>query len=255
MTLIVLSPAKSLDMDSNWKAPRPTQPRLLDGAAQLVQQLRGLSVSDLRGLMKLSEKLAALNVERFQDWTPELNKDNAKPAVLAFTGDVYQGLDAGSFDNDGLKFLNSQCRILSGLYGVLRPLDLMKAYRLEMGTRLDNERGATLYDFWSQSVTKLINGDIQSGNHDALVNLASNEYFKCIDVKALKVPVITPVFKEERDGKLKIISFNAKRARGQMCRYATERKIDRANDLKRFAVDGYRYDKALSSETEWLFVR
>ena len=204
---------------------------------------------------EFGEKIAQLNVDRYQSWHTPFNRRNAKQAIMAFRGDVYTGLDADSFKADDLEFAQEHLRILSGLYGLLKPLDLIQPYRLEMGTRIETGQGGDLYDYWRETITPAINRQLKKVGSDTLVNLASNEYFSVLDNDKLKARVCTPVFKDYKNGKYKIISFFAKKARGQMSAYAIKKKITDAEQLKRFRVDGYRFDKASSSDTQWVFLR
>lgn len=249
--LVVLSPAKNLDVEPVNVSLQATQPELMSEMRELVDTCKQLSPANLASLMSISDKLAILNVERFNSFEFPFTQDNAKPAVLTFNGDVYTGLDAESLSEDDLTFAQQHLRILSGLYGVLRPLDLMQAYRLEMGTRLDNPKGKNLYEFWGDKVTEQLNAEQQP----IMVNLASNEYFKVVSKKLLSAPVITPVFKDTKNGNLKVISFFAKKARGLMARYIIENRITDVEQLKQFDVAGYAFDATLSSATEWVFTR
>ncbi len=249
--LVVLSPAKNLDVEPVNVSLQATQPELMSETRELVDTCKQLSPANLASLMSISDKLAILNVERFNSFEFPFTQDNAKPAVLTFNGDVYTGLDAESLSEDDLTFAQQHLRILSGLYGVLRPLDLMQAYRLEMGTRLDNPKGKNLYEFWGDKVTEQLNAEQQP----IMVNLASNEYFKVVSKKLLSAPVITPVFKDTKNGNLKVISFFAKKARGLMARYIIENRITDVEQLKQFDVAGYAFDATLSSATEWVFTR
>lgn len=252
--LIVLSPAKRLDFAPAPDAPPATTPRLMGDTANLARTTRNLTQADLRRLMGISADLAKLNQARFKAFDPGAT-DEGLQAALAFAGDVYQGLDARSLDRAALDWAQARVRILSGLYGVLRPLDRIKPYRLEMGTRLKTRRGATLYDFWGDRISKQLNADAEGMTDPTVVNLASQEYFGAVDARALKLPVITPQFREEKDGEARIISFFAKKARGTMARFAIDERIERAEDLKGFDRDGYRFDQASSTETEWNFIR
>jgi cytoplasmic iron level regulating protein YaaA (DUF328/UPF0246 family) len=255
--LIVLSPAKSLDLDSPPTTSHATTPRFIDRAAELIKVLKPFSPAQVGELMSISDQLAVLNVTRYADWHPE--HAQARQAIMSFDGDVYTGLDARSLDGTALDYLQRQVRILSGLYGLLRPLDRMHPYRLEMGTRLQNPRGKDLYAFWGESVTAALNADLaeMKGKFGAtaLVNLASEEYFKSVKPKLLDVPVITPVFEDWKNGKYKIISFFAKRARGMMARYAAQNGVTDPEQLKDFDVDGYAFDEAVSKERQWVFRR
>ena len=253
--LMVVSPAKTLDYDTQPATTASSQPDFLEQTEALIEQLRTLTPADLGSLMKISDKLAQLNVARFSAWQQPFTPDNAKQAVLAFKGDVYTGLDAETLTEKQFQFAQKHLRILSGLYGILRPLDLMQAYRLEMGTKFSNSGGKNLYDFWGDQITEKLNEDIAAQKHKVLINLASNEYFKSVRPKQLNVPVITPVFKDWKNGQYKIISFYAKKARGLMCRYAIDQKITKAEQLKNFDYEGYAYNESMSSDSEWIFIR
>ncbi len=249
--LIVISPAKKLDYTGSVKTPLFTQPELLDHSQELLQGLKTLAPQDVSSLMNLSDKLGALNFERFQEWQTPFTLDNARPAVLAFKGDVYQGLDAGSMNDADLRWAQDHLRILSGLYGLLRPLDLMQAYRLEMGTKVANPRGANLYQFWGDIITTELN---KTGT-SVLVNLASNEYFKSVRKKDIAARIITPVFMDKKNDRYKVISFYAKKARGLMSSYIIRNRIADAEKIKNFGSDGYSYNAALSEADRWVFVR
>ncbi|MCB1887036.1 MAG: peroxide stress protein YaaA [Rhodocyclaceae bacterium] len=254
--LIVLSPAKALDYDTPPHLDTRTQPDFLDEAETLVGVMREKSPQEVAGLMKLSDPLASLNVARYQAWKRPFTKRNAKQAVLAFDGDVYGGLDARNLDEQDLAWAQGHVRILSGLYGLLRPLDLMQPYRLEMGTRLANPRGPNLYRYWGDRLSLALNKVIKKQRGAALlVNLASEEYFKAVDRKALQARVITPVFEEWKGSSYRIISFNAKRARGLMTRYAIEHRIDDPEALKAFDLEDYAFAPAASEGDRWVFRR
>ena len=253
--LIVVSPAKTLDYETPLPSLRATRPRLLDDSAELVERARALSPADIAGLMKVSDKIAHLNAERFARWSRPFDKSNARPALFAFKGDVYTGLDVARFDGDDLKAAQQRLRILSGLYGLLRPLDLMQPYRLEMGTRLDNSRGKDLYQFWGETITDQLARDMKAAGTDVLVNLASNEYFKSVHPKRLPGPVIEPVFQDEKNGQYKVISFYAKKARGLMAAWILRKGIDTPAGLKKFREAGYRYDKEASTDSRPVFRR
>ncbi|WNC71500.1 peroxide stress protein YaaA [Thalassotalea psychrophila] len=253
--LLVVSPAKNLDFESELPTNKYSQPELLDHSAELIKRCVSLTPADLSSLMGISDKLAGLNVARFTEWKMPFTPENARPAVLAFNGDVYTGLDAKSFSTADYKFAQQHLRILSGLYGVLKPLDLMQAYRLEMGTKLDNTRGSNLYQFWGSVVTNNINSALKEQGDDILINLASTEYFKSIKKKELKATVITPAFKDWKNGQYKMISFFAKKARGFMARYIIENQINDVEQLKSFDVAGYGYNEALSTEAVPVFTR
>ncbi|MGI4718902.1 MAG: peroxide stress protein YaaA [Janthinobacterium lividum] len=251
--LIVLSPAKSLDLESPPTTTLATIPEFIPHAAELIDVLRGYSPAAIAELMDLSDSLSMLNVSRYAHWGGD--HAEARQAILSFNGDVYAGLDARTLAPAALDYAQRHLRILSGLYGLLRPLDRMHPYRLEMGTRLRNPRGANLYAFWGDSVTEALNRQLAETGATALVNLASEEYFKSVKPKLLAAPVITPVFEDWKNGKYKIISFFAKRARGLMARYAAERALTDPEGLKAFDVDGYAFDAAASGARNWVFRR
>jgi len=253
--LIVLSPAKTLDYETPVHVDAATRPDFVPRSAELVAILREFTPARLASLMGISDPLAALNAERFAAWSTRFTRQNARQAVLAFNGDVYEGLDARSLDAGQLDYAQAHIRILSGLYGLLRPLDLMQPYRLEMGTRLANPAGKDLYAFWGDTITAALNGEIATRKAKVLVNLASEEYFKAVRPASLSVPVVTPVFQDWKNGRYKIISFYAKRARGLMARYAATGKLKRAESLKGFDVEGYAYDEAASDAATWVFRR
>jgi cytoplasmic iron level regulating protein YaaA (DUF328/UPF0246 family) len=253
--LIVLSPAKTLDYTSPLATDDYTLPDFTDHAAALVGRLKHMSPAEIAQLMKISDPLAALNAGRYASWTPQCTSDNARAAVLAFNGDVYAGLEAATLPAPALAHLQSQVRILSGLYGLLRPLDLMQPYRLEMGTRLKNARGASLYDYWGKLVTDALARELAQRNDAALVNLASEEYFKVVLPERLRAPVITPVFQDWKDGRYKIISFHAKKARGLMARFAAINGVTEPEQLKAFDLGAYAYDAANSDGSRWMFRR
>ena len=252
--LIVISPAKRLDFTEPEPILPATQPRFTDDTASLIKTARRQTRADLRRLMGISEDLARLNHTRFRDFD-ETATDKGVQAVMAFAGDVYQGLEARRFDRTQLDWAQDHLRILSGLYGLLRPLDRIQPYRLEMGTRLRTRRGASLYDFWDDRISAQLNTDAEGHPHPTLINLASQEYFGAVDAKALTLPVITPQFREEKDGESRIVSFFAKKARGTMARYAIENRVEDPQDLKAFDRDGYRFDAAASTEGDWIFTR
>lgn len=256
--LTLLSPAKSLDYESKLPTRKATEPRMLDQAEQLIDVLRDKSVAEVRELMDISEDLAVLNVERYQDFTTPFTPDNARPAVLAFAGDVYTGMDAiGTFGERDFTEANKTVRILSGLYGVLRPLDLMQPYRLEMGTKLSTERGDRLYDFWGDRITEQLNADLaDSPGPEGFVNLASNEYFSAVDTSKLDGKVISPRFlDEDKSGNFKVIAFWAKQARGAMAGWIVRERVRTYTGLTEFDLDGYRYDPDRSTSDEPTFVR
>lgn len=251
--LIVLSPAKSLDLETPPTTKLHSQPAFLDHSAQLIARLREFSPVQIGELMDLSDNLSALNVARYASWTHDTAE--GRQAVMAFNGDVYGGLEARTLTPKQLDYAQSRIRILSGLYGMLRPLDLIHPHRLEMGTRLSNPRGKNLYDFWGDTITKALNKTAGEQGAETLVNLASEEYFKSVKPKLLDMPVITPQFEDWKNGKYKIISFYAKRARGLMARYAAVKGITDPQKLKKFDVDGYAFDKKDSTDATWIFRR
>jgi uncharacterized protein len=253
--LMIISPAKTLDFESPAKTKVSTTPDFLGQSQQLIDELRELSPADISGLMSISDKLGNLNFDRFLNWHIPFDSNNAKQAVLAFKGDVYTGLDAESFNSQDFKFAQKHLRILSGLYGLLRPLDLIQPYRLEMGTRFANEGGENLYQFWGEQITEAVNAQLKKAKSDVLLNLASNEYFKAVQKKSVHGDIITPAFKDLKNGKYKIISFYAKKARGLMSAYVIKNRISEVEDIKQFDVDGYRYNAAMSSAREWVFTR
>ena len=250
---IVLSPAKSLNFEKVLPTEKYSEAIFLKESLQVNQVLKQKSPKELSELMTISDKLADLNWQRNQDWKIPFTLENARPAIFAFDGDVYTGLDAYSIPIEKLDILQGSVRILSGLYGLLKPLDLMQAYRLEMGTKLPIEESKNLYEFWKPIIAKSLNKELQEG--ELFVNLASNEYFSAVDVKALKVPVVTPEFKDYKDGKLKIISFFAKKARGLMVRYIIDTNAETIDDLKGFNYEGYQFDANLSKGNQLVFTR
>jgi len=253
--LIVLSPAKTLDFETPALTSEYSQSSLLSESELLIERCQQLSMQDIASLMKVSDKIAGLNVARFADWKLPLTTDSAKQALFAFKGDVYTGLQAESLDPKTLSYAQQHLRILSGLYGLLKPLDLMLAYRLEMGTRLDNLRGTNLYQFWGSLLTNAINDALQAQGDQVLINLASNEYFKAVKKKELKGKIITPTFKDQKNGQYKVISFYAKKARGLMARYILENELTDIEELKKFNVDGYYFMAADSTESDLVFYR
>jgi hypothetical protein len=251
---MVISPAKTLDYESPLATDKNSQPDFLDDACELVDQLKTLEPHDISKLMGVSDKLAQLNAERFRAWQTPFTQDNAKQAILAFKGDVYSGLDAESFNDKEFNIAQKRLRMLSGLYGVLKPLDLMQPYRLEMGTKFENSRGKDLYAFWGTKITVELNRLLKADD-GVLVNLASNEYFKSVLKKELDARLITPQFKDWKNGQYKMISFYAKKARGLMCRYAIQNNITQADDLKGFDLQGYRFSEEQSDADNWVFLR
>ena len=251
--LIVVSPAKKLDWTARDTA-LTTPPFLADSAA-LIEVMRGKSVSDIAKLMHLSDSLSKLNYDRYRDYAEAPTPDQLRPAIHAFAGDTYQGLDAASLDADELAFAQDHLRILSGLYGVLRPLDGMQPYRLEMGTRLKTNRGTNLYQFWGDRIARALKTQAEALGTDTLLNCASQEYFGAVDLKALGLRVVTPVFLDAKNGTEKVISFNAKRARGAMARFAITRRLTTAEGLSDFDTGGYHFQPARSGDTELVFLR
>ncbi len=253
--LVLISPAKKLDFDSKPPCPDFTKPLFAQLTGELVTLAKKLSRADLKRLMSLSDNLAELNYVRYQSFQPNFTPDNAKQAAFAFRGDTYVGLDADSLSAEDLKYAQDHLRILSGLYGLLRPLDLMQPYRLEMGTKFKNPKGEDLYDFWQDILTKAVNDDISGHKSRVVVNLASNEYIKAVDPKSLDADFITPHFKEIKDGKPKTIGLLAKRARGMMARYIIQNRIEDPEALQQFSEDGYRFRPDLSKDKEPVFTR
>ncbi|MBA1264875.1 peroxide stress protein YaaA [Stutzerimonas sp. NM35] len=253
--LMVISPAKTLDYDTPPTTARFTQPQHLDQAQLLIGILRDFSPQQISQLMHLSDKLAALNVARYGSWTPSFTPENAKQALLAFKGDVYTGLNAEDFSEEDFDFAQRHLRMLSGLYGLLRPLDLMQPYRLEMGTKLQNPRGKDLYAFWDERISHWLNEALAEQGDDVLLNLASNEYFGAVKRKALNARVINVDFKDLKNGQYKIISFYAKKARGLMARHVIRERIDNPEQLKAFDCEGYRYSPDDSSIDHLVFLR
>ena len=251
--LVVVSPAKSLDMSP--VDVTATQPDFQDDAVRLSKTARNLTLRDLKGLMDISDDLARLNRDRFKAFAAEPDPADTKPAALAFNGDTYQGLEAKTLTDDDLAWAQDHLRILSGLYGLLRPLDAIQPYRLEMGSRLKTRRGKSLYDYWGDTIAKALNAQAASVNADTLINCASQEYFGAADRKALKLRVITPQFMEIKDDKPRIVSFFAKRARGAMARFVVENRLTEAEAIKDFTSGGYAYEPDLSVGDKWVFVR
>ena len=254
--LSVLSPAKTLDFETPSHATMATQPDYLDRSRELVDILRDYSPQALSRLMGISDRLAGLNVARFEQWQTPFDTDNAKQAILAFQGDVYTGLEAADWREDDLEWAQSHLRILSGLYGMLRPMDLMQPYRLEMGTKLENPAGRDLYAFWRDRLTADLDQAVKESSGDrVLINLASNEYFGAIDRQRLSSDVITPVFRDAKNGQYKVISFYAKKARGMMSAWMVQQRLENAEDLKTFDMGGYRFNADLSDQRSWVFTR
>lgn len=248
--LVLLSPSKSMDFATATKGEYTT-PDFIENSCELIKTLRGLSKEEISSLMSLSHKLTELNYLRYKEFATPFTKDNAKQAAYAFKGDVYDGLEFEKLDKPSVKFAQKHLRVLSGLYGFLRPLDLIQPYRLEMGTKLQNNKGKNLYEFWGNKITEKIN----ECENELIVNLASNEYFKSVKPKLLKAKVISPAFKDYKNGQYKMIMVYAKKARGLMAHYIIENKITNADDLLKFNYEGYAYNKALSKDTEPVFTR
>ncbi|MFT6984248.1 MAG: cytoplasmic iron level regulating protein YaaA (DUF328/UPF0246 family) [Psychromonas sp.] len=253
--LVVLSPAKTLDYATPAHLSAFSQPEFLAHSQQLISRCQNLSMQEIASLMKVSDNIAGLNVARFSEWHTPFSLDNAKQALFAFQGDVYTGLQAQTLTIGTLNYAQSHLRILSGLYGLLRPLDLMQAYRLEMGTRLDNERGANLYQFWGEVITPALNKALQAQGDNLLINLASNEYFKAVNKKEFNGVIITPVFKDQKKGQYKVISFYAKKARGLMARYIIEQQLTEVEQLQDFSANGYYFVESESQGNELVFYR
>jgi len=253
--ITLLSPSKKLNFNNQGSVSSFTQCDFIESAQELVSKAKSLSIDDLKDLMKISDSLADLNKGRFNSWSLPFNQSNSKQAILAFDGGVYSGLEANSFNNQDLEFAQDHLRILSGLYGVLRPLDLIQPYRLEMGIKFKNNRGKNLYDFWKNDVTANLNSSLKKHKNDTILNCASNEYFNVIDQKNLNGKILNTVFKEYRDGQLKFISFNAKKARGLLAKFVINNKLNNNDDLKDFNLDNYKFDSALSDESTYVYTR
>ncbi|TLS74764.1 peroxide stress protein YaaA [Mariprofundus erugo] len=253
--LILISPAKKLDTATAAATAFATMPELLPHASTLITIARQLDSFALSELMKLSMPLASLNMQRFQQWHTPFTTDNAREAIFSFRGDVYQGMDADSFSREELEFAQQHLRILSGLYGVLRPLDLIQPYRLEMGTKLANHRGSDLYSFWKGIISDTLNRALDMQAERVLINLASEEYFRAVQPKAIQGRIVTPVFRENRNGTYKIISFNAKKARGLMSRFIIQNRLNQPEEIKTFDLADYRFSETMSTEDNWVFIR
>ncbi len=253
--LIVISPAKTLDYQSPLPTQRFTQPEMLDNSAELITSCKALTPAQIGSLMSISDKLAGLNAARFAEWQPNFTQENARQAILAFKGDVYTGLQAEDFSEEDFDFAQQHLRMLSGLYGLLRPLDLMQPYRLEMGTKLKNARGKDLYEFWGDLITEKLNQTLAAQGSSLLVNLASDEYFKSVKTSKLDAALIKPVFLDEKNGKYKVISFHAKKARGLMSRFIIKNRLTKSDQLADFTLGGYQFDESNSTATELTFKR
>ncbi|MDH5571385.1 MAG: peroxide stress protein YaaA [Gammaproteobacteria bacterium] len=253
--LIVISPAKTLDYDTPPKTKTTTTPDYLDYSQELIDVLRNYSALDISELMKTSARISELNFDRYHDWLRPFTTANAKQAILAFKGDVYTGLDAESFSAADFKFSQNHLRMLSGLYGLLRPLDLMQPYRLEMGTRLENNKGKNLYEFWGDTITEGLNKQLKKIKSSHLINLASNEYFKSVKPKRLNAEIITPEFKDYKNGEYKMIGIYAKKARGTMSRFIIQNQLTEPEDIKSFDLDGYQFSSKNSTANKWVFTR
>ncbi len=250
---LVISPAKSLDFESKLPTPKSTEACFLNEAERLNKLLKKKSARSLSKLMSISDNLGQLNYERNQEWQLPFTKDSARQAIYAFSGDVYRGIDAYNIPKDGIERLQDTVRIISGLYGVLKPLDLIMPYRLEMGTKFPVGKNKNLYEFWKKKVTQALNDELQ--DDELFLNLASNEYFKAIDTKALKVPVVTAHFKDLKKGEYKTIMTFAKLARGYMTRYVIDTNARTLDDIKGFNYEGYGFSESLSTETDLVFIR
>ena len=253
--LILLSPAKTLDYETPPITDKATQPRFAERSFELVNILRELDTKAIGELMHISPKLAELNHDRYRNYQKTHNKNNSRQAILAFTGDVYQGIKLADWSSGDFDVAQSQIRILSGLYGVLRPLDKIQPHRLEMGTRLKNTRGDNLYGFWGSTITEQLNKDLKSSGSDLVVNLASNEYFSSVKPDKLKGTLVTPVFKDEKNGVFKVISFYAKKARGMMADFIVRNRIKSIEDLKAFSTHGYQFSAEDSEDSTLTFLR
>jgi len=253
--ITIISPAKTQDFSAQDITKEFTEPAFLKESERLVKELKKKSAKKLTELMTVSENIAALNHERFRNFTTPFTPENAKQALLAFKGDVYTDIEVENYSTKEFDFAQDHLRILSGLYGLLKPLDLIQPYRLEMKIKLKNSRGKDLYEFWGERITKAINADLEKNKESVLINLASNEYYKVINPKKIKGEIITPVFKDHKDGQYKIIAFYAKRARGMMANFIIKKGLRNPEELKTFEEGGYEYSEPLSNEKEWVFIR
>lgn len=253
--IITISPAKKLDIKDEIKTGKHTTPQFLSKSKELMNDLRQFSPKDLAVLMNVSNDIANLTFERYSKWKTPFDNKNSKQALHAFKGDVYRSMDPKKFSSEDMDFAQNHLRILSGLYGMLRPLDLIQPYRLEMGIKFKTSGGKDLYEFWSDTITKALNKELQKQKSTILINLASQEYFKVIQSDSIKGNIVTPVFKEYRNDKYKVLGILAKRARGMMCRFIIQNRLDKVQDIKLFNEDGYSYDDNMSTEAEWVFTR
>ena len=254
--LMLISPAKSLDFEQVAPVEHFTTPRLTENSHQLIKGLQKLTPNDIGQLMKISPALSDLNFERFQVWQPNFSLKESKQALFAFTGEVYRGIDASNFNKDQVEFAQDHLRILSGLYGLLRPLDLIRPYRLEMGTRFSvDEQTKNLYGYWGNTITDLVNSDLENSGSNVLLNIASNEYFKSVKKKFVHARIITPEFKDNKNGEYKTVMTWAKKARGLMVNYVIKHAITNCEDVKSFDTDGYMFNESLSTEDNWIFTR
>ncbi|MBF1220481.1 MAG: peroxide stress protein YaaA [Haemophilus parainfluenzae] len=253
--LAIISPAKTLDFESAIRNLPVSQPHLTDYSEQLIEICRQLSPQDLSSLMSISDKLAGLNAARFAEWTKSHNEKNSRAAIWAFKGDVYTGLDADSLSDEDVQFAQRHLRMLSGLYGLLKPLDLMQPYRLEMGTKLANPKGKDLYAFWGDIITQSVQQALDEQGDRVLINLASDEYYKSVKESQLEAQIIKPIFLDNKNGKYKVVSFYAKKARGLMCGFIIQNRLERVEQLKEFDLGGYWFDSASSTEKEFVFKR
>lgn len=253
--LAVISPAKTLDFECTLPSLRTTRPSYAAEASELVTNLRKKSRPQLAELMSISEKLSDLNFSRYRDWKPDVSDDTGRPALFAFKGDVYTGFDLESYAREDISYAQKHLRILSGLYGILRPLDLIQPYRLEMGTKLKTSKGANLYEFWDDQITRAVNSAATKAGCDILVNLASQEYYSVLQPEKIKPQVITPQFMQLKNGSYKFLSFYGKKARGMMADFLIRERIESPDRLKKFSREGYRYNKELSKDDKWVFTR
>jgi len=253
--IFLLSPSKSLNFDISIGKIKPTAPSFLADSAGLITILKKLSIADLSQLMKISDKLAVLNYQRFQEFKTPFTNQNSKPAIFVFDGDVYDGIDTKNYSAKDLEFAQQHLRILSGLYGVLRPLDLMQAYRLEMGTILKNLRGKNLYEFWQEKITNYLNEELEKSTEKVILNLASEEYFSAVDSKKINGKIINIIFKEKKENGYKVIGLFAKKARGLMADFIIKNKIEKAEMVQKFTIGGYKFSSQLSNKNNWHFCR